>query len=152
MKDTPFGCTLEDYYIFFIITYFSKSYVGVPEESLCIYRRGVGINQNVLLTLRSVRLLPVFKEFPTARNALAENDFLLKCVAARLYDCSLSILLKTEKLIQEMLEEAVRCWGPKILIDFIGRLGVFKVRTRQRDQIILRLAKAVLQQNAARNT
>lgn len=149
MKDTPFGCTLEDYYIFFLITYFSKSYVGVPDESLYIYRRGIGINRNVLLTLRSVRLLPAFEEFLTARNALAENEYLLKYVAERLYDCSLSILLKTEKLAPEMFKEAARCWGAQILLDFIANIGVFNVRVKDWRQIMTRLVRTVLQQHPA---
>ena len=151
IPDTPFTCALEDYYMFFIIGFFARSYYGVPEEKLYIYREGVGIAKNVELVLRSVKFLPALADFLRRQNALETHKKMLNLVAWRLRENAVSTLLATRKLEPAMFKEAVRCWGAQILYDFIVRLGVFNVETKDRNYILPRLINTLTKLRAKLN-
>ena len=145
MSDSVFSCSLDDYYTFFAISFFASSYYGVPEESLYTYREYIGIGSGVISTLRSVNLLPAFEDFLRRQNALG-NPILLDTLRKRLYESGVGILMRTPRLEPAMFEEALKCWGPQILFDFIVRLGVFNVETTDRNYILPRLVNTVMQQ------
>ncbi len=145
IPDRPFTCALEDYYMFFIIGFFARSYYGVPAEELYIYREGVGIAKNVQLVLRSVEFLPALANFLRRHNALEKHKTLLNMVGWRLRENCVSTLLATRKLEPTMLKEAAKYWGAQILYEFIVRLGVFNVETTDRNYILPRLANTLNQ-------
>ena len=151
MADDVFSCALDDYYTFFAIAFFSRSYCGIPDEFLYTYREYIGIGAGVVSTLHSVNLLPAFEDFLRRQNALEQSRNILAMIRNRLYNSGVGILLRTRKLEPAMFEEAVRCWGAQILYDFIVRLGVFNVETDDRNYILPRLADTVMKLRAGQN-
>jgi|GEM_PF-2369801 len=151
MPDTPFTCALEDYYMFFIIGFFARSYYGVPAEELYIYREGVGIAQNLPLVLRSAEFLPALADFLRRQNALEKHKRLLAMVGWRMRENCVATLLAARKLEPAMMKEAARIWGAPILYDFIARLGVFNVETQDRNYILPRLVNALNQLRSNQN-
>jgi len=143
MSDNVFPCALDDLYTFFVISFFSSSYCGIPKEFLYVYREYIGMSAGATSTLRSVRLLPALEDFLRRQNALAANSAIMQTVSRRLYDCGIGILMRIREIDSAVLEEAADCWGRNILLDFIAQLGVFNVRVDDRRMIIPRLAQAV---------
>ena len=149
MVDHISPCALDDYYTFFVISFLSSSYCGIPDESLYIYRKDVGMGAGVTATLRSAKLLPLFEEFLDRKNISKERQkLILSLLENRLYKSSLGILLRTKKLEPSMFQEAARDWGAQILYDFIVHLGILSVETDNWIDILPRLADILKQQQS----
>ena len=109
-----------------------------------IYRERIGYCTDVSAVMRSVKTVRMCEAFLRERGALASHGERLNMVAGRIYQNCLDTLRFAANLDRGMMEEAARCWGAQILIDFMDRLGVFRVGTDDRNGLLVKLANAVL--------
>jgi len=145
MSENIYNTPCDDYYTLFIIAYFAKSYIGMPDQQLYIYHPKTGYTADIAKVMHGANTVVECREFLSSENALDRYGRLIEHLANRIYTTCLQALMTTPRLDRGILEEAVRCWGAGLLVDVIEQTGFFAVETQDRLHLLPRLLQVALQ-------